>query len=73
MTQPARPDPARTPSRKDDERPSPAPSGARGQAQFSVGTLVFRIGTVPPRCTPSAQGSFRPPAAQRAHPAGSRT
>lgn len=39
MTQPARPDPARTPSTNDHVRPGPAPSGGCGPAQFSVGTL----------------------------------
>ena len=81
MTQPARPDPARTPSRNDHVRPGPAPpgacgpaaSGACGLARFSVGTLALHIGALPPRCTWSARGWSGPPAAQRAHPAGSRT
>jgi hypothetical protein len=44
MTQPARPDPARTRSRNDHVRPGPARSGARGQARFSVGTLTLHVG-----------------------------
>ena len=73
MTQPARPDPARTPSRNDHVHPGPAPSGACGPAQFSVGTVALNIGVLPPRCTWSAQGWSGLPAAQRAHPGGSRT
>jgi hypothetical protein len=73
MTQPARLDPARTPSRNHYALPGPAPSGACGPAQFPVGTLALHIGTLPPRCTWSAQGWSGPPAAQRAHPVGSRT
>ena len=45
MTQPARPDPARTPSRNDHVRPGPAPSGAVRPARRAVGTLAFLIGT----------------------------
>jgi hypothetical protein len=73
MPQPARPDPARTPSRNGHVRPGLAPSGACGPARFSVGTLALHIGTLPPRCTWSARRLSGPPAAQRAHPAGSRT
>ena len=73
VTQPERPDPARTPSGSDDRRPGPAPSGACGPARVSVGTLALRIGTLLPRCAWSARGWSGPPAAQRAHPAGSRT
>jgi hypothetical protein len=72
MIQPARPDPARIPSRIDHVRPGPVPSGACGPAQFSVGILALHIGTLPPRCTSFAQGWSRPSTAQRAHPAGSR-
>jgi hypothetical protein len=43
MTQPARPDPARTPSRNDHVRPGPAPSGAV-PAWRAVGILVLQIG-----------------------------
>lgn len=73
MTQPARPDPARTPSRNDHVRPGPAPSGACDQSPFSVGTPAVHIGTVPLRCAWSAPGWSGPPAAQRAHSVGSRT
>jgi hypothetical protein len=73
MIQPARPDPARTPSRNDHVRPGLVPSGACGPAQFSVGALALHIGTLPRRCTWSARGWSGPPAAQRAHPVGSRT
>jgi hypothetical protein len=73
MTQPARPDPARTPSRNDRIRPDLAPSGACGPAQFSVGTLALHIGPPPPGCTWSAQVRSEPSAAQRAHAAGSQT
>ena len=73
MTRPARQDPARTLARNDHVRPGLAPSGARGPAWFSVGTLALRIGTLPPRCPWSAQGRSGPPMAQRAHPAGSWT
>jgi hypothetical protein len=73
MTQPARPDPARTPSRNDHVRPGLASSGGCGQAQFSVGTLALHIGTVPRRCPWSAQGWSGPPAAQPARAVGSRT
>jgi hypothetical protein len=45
MTKPARPDPARTPSRNDHVRPGPAPSGPFRPAQRAVGTLAFHIGT----------------------------
>jgi hypothetical protein len=73
MTQPARPDPARTLSQNDHVRSGPGPSGACGPAQFSVGTLAPHIGTLPLRCTwCAAQGWSGPPAAQRAHLAGSR-
>ena len=44
MTQAARPDPARTPSRNDHGRPGPAPSDAVRPARRAVGTLAFRIG-----------------------------
>jgi len=44
MTQPARPDPARTPSRNDHVRPGPAPSGAVRPAWRAVGILVLHIG-----------------------------
>jgi hypothetical protein len=44
MTQPARPDPARTPSRNDHVRPGPAPSGAVRPAWRAVGILALRIG-----------------------------
>jgi hypothetical protein len=73
MIQPARPDPARTPSRNDHVCPGPAPSGACDQAQFPVGTPALHIGTLPPCCAWSAQGWSGPPAAQRAHPVGCRT
>jgi len=73
MTQPARPDPARTPSRNDHVRPGPAPSGACDQAQFSLGTPALHIDTLLPGRAWSAQGWSGPPAAQRAHPVGSRT
>ena len=73
MIQPARPDPARTPSRNDHVRPGPAPSGACGPAQFSIGTLALRIGTLPPRWTWSDRGWSGPTAAQRARRADSRT
>jgi hypothetical protein len=43
MTQPARPDPARTPSRNDDARPGPAPSGAVRPAWRAVGILALHI------------------------------
>ena len=49
MTQPARPDPARTPSRNDHVRPGPAPSGAVRRAPRAVGILALHIGTLPPR------------------------
>jgi hypothetical membrane protein len=45
MTQPARPDPARTPSRNDHVRPGPASSGAVRPARRAVGTLAPHIGT----------------------------
>ena len=45
MTQTARPDPARTPSRNDHARPGPAPSGAVRQARRAVGILALHIGT----------------------------
>jgi len=73
VTSPARPDPAHSPSGYDHVRPSPARSGACDPAQFSAGTQVLHIGTLPSRGTWSAQGRSGPPAAQRAHPAGSRT
>jgi hypothetical protein len=73
MIQPARPDPARTPSRNDHVRPGPVPSGACGPAQFSIGTLALRIGTLPPRRAWSARGWSGPPATRRAHPADSPT
>jgi len=73
MTQPARPDPARKASRNDHVRPGPAPSDACGPAQFSVGTLACHTGTLPPRRTWPARDWSGPPAAHRAHPAGSRT
>ena len=73
MTQPARPDPARTPSLNHHVRPGSAPSGACGPAQFPVGTLALHIGTLPLRWTWPAQGWSGPPAAQRARPSGSRT
>jgi hypothetical protein len=44
MTQPARPDPARTPSRNDHVRPGPAPSGAVRPAWRAVGILALHIG-----------------------------
>jgi Protein of unknown function (DUF998) len=44
MTQPARPDPARTPSRNDHVRPGPAPSGAVRPAWRAVGVLALQIG-----------------------------
>jgi hypothetical protein len=44
MTQPARPDPARTPSRNDHVRPGPAPSGAVRPAWRVVGILALHIG-----------------------------
>jgi hypothetical membrane protein len=44
MTQPARPDPARTPSRNDHVRPGPASSGAVRPARRAVGTLALYIG-----------------------------
>jgi hypothetical membrane protein len=44
MTQPARPDPARTPSGNDQVRPGPAPSGAVRPAWRAVGILVLHIG-----------------------------
>jgi Protein of unknown function (DUF998) len=43
MTQPARPDPARTPSRNDHERPDPAPSGAVRPAWRAVAILALHI------------------------------
>jgi hypothetical protein len=73
MTQPARPDPARNPSRNDHVRSGPAPSGACGPARFPVGTLALHIGTLPPRWTWSARGWSGPTAAQRAGRADSRT
>jgi hypothetical protein len=73
VTSPARPDPAHTPSGYDHVRPSPARSGACNPAQFSAGTLVLHIGTLPSRGTWAARGRSGPPAAQRTHPAGSRT
>jgi Protein of unknown function (DUF998) len=42
MTQHARPDPARTPSRNGYVRPGPGSSGACGPARRAVGTSVFR-------------------------------
>ncbi len=45
MTQPARPDPARTPSRNDHARPGPAPSGAVRPALRALGILALHIGT----------------------------
>ena len=45
MTQPARPDPARTPSRNNHVRPGSAPSGALRPARRAVGTLALNIGT----------------------------
>ena len=45
MTQPARPDPARAPSRNDHVCPGPAPSGAVRPARRAVGTLALHIGT----------------------------
>ena len=53
MTQPARPDPARTPSRNDHVRPGPAPSGAVRPAGRAVGTLALHIGT---RAQPGQRG-----------------
>src|SRR3984893_10010782 len=44
MIQPARPDPARTPSRNDDVRPGPAPSGAVRPAWRAVGILALHLG-----------------------------
>ena len=44
MTQPARPDPARTPSPNDHVRPGPAPSGAVRPAWRTVGILALHIG-----------------------------
>ena len=44
MTQPARLDPARTPSRNDHVRPAPAPSGAVRPARRAVQTLALHIG-----------------------------
>src|SRR5580693_2120760 len=44
MTQPARPDPARTPSRNDHACPGPAPSGAVRPAWRAVGVLALQIG-----------------------------
>jgi hypothetical protein len=44
MTQPARPDPARTPSRNDHARPGPAPSGAVRPAWRAVAILALQIG-----------------------------
>jgi Protein of unknown function (DUF998) len=44
MTQPARPDPARTPSRNDHVRPGPAPAGAVRPAWRAVGVLALQIG-----------------------------
>ncbi len=73
VTSSARPGPAYTPSGYDHIRPGPARSGACDPAQFSAGTLVLHVGTPPPRGTGSAQGWSGPPAAQRAHPADSRT
>jgi hypothetical membrane protein len=45
MTQPARPDPARTPAWNDHARPGPASSGAVRPARRAVGTLAPHIGT----------------------------
>src|SRR5580692_11508850 len=45
MTQPARPDPARTPSPNGHVRPGPAPSGAVRPARRAVGILALHIGT----------------------------
>ena len=73
MTQPARPDPARNPSRNDNVRPGPAPPGVCGPAQSSVSALALHIVTRPPRRTRPAQGGSGPPAAHRAHHAGSWT
>ncbi|MGH3205467.1 MAG: DUF998 domain-containing protein [Streptosporangiaceae bacterium] len=45
MTQPARPDPARTPARNDHgRRPGPPPSGAARPARRAVGILAFHPG-----------------------------
>jgi hypothetical membrane protein len=44
VTQPARPDPARTPSSNDHVRPGPASSGAVRPARRAVGALAFHIG-----------------------------
>ena len=73
MTQPARPDPARTPALNHHVRPGPAPSGACGPARSPAGTLALHIGTLSPRCTWPAEGWSGPPAAQGARPSGSRT
>ena len=54
MTKPARPDPARTPSRTDHVRPGPAPSGTLRPARRAVGTLALHIGT---RAWPGQPGS----------------
>src|SRR3984957_1970561 len=44
MIQPARPDPARTPSRNDHVRLGPAPSGAVRPAWRAVGILALHLG-----------------------------
>jgi hypothetical membrane protein len=46
MTQTARPDPARTPSRNGHVRPGPAPSGAVRPARRAVGILALHVGTL---------------------------
>jgi hypothetical membrane protein len=60
MTQPARPDPARTPSRNDHVRPGLAPSGAVRPAWRAVGILALQIGVlslhIGARAWPGQQG-----------------
>ncbi len=46
MTQPARPDPAPTPSGNDHVRYGPVPSGAGGPDQFPAGTPALHIGAL---------------------------
>jgi hypothetical protein len=53
--------------------PAARPSFPVGTLAPRIGTLAPRIGTLLPCCTWSAQGWSGPSAAQRAHPAGSRT
>jgi hypothetical membrane protein len=70
MTQPARPDPARTPSRNGHVRPGPAPSGAVRPARRAVATLALHIGTRAWRGQPGRPAELPPAGTARRHTRG---